>query len=176
MRNWMKLFGILWAGMPLLQVEAQNTLTTAEQKAGWELLFNGKDLTGWKQLNGQAKYRVEKGEIVGTTVANTPNSFLATEKTYGDFVLELELKVDPSMNSGIQFRSLSMPDYQNGRVHGYQMEIDPSDRAWSGGIYDEGRRDWLYVPNLNPSPKRPSIKMVGIRTASRQLALPFERG
>lgn len=153
MRNWMKLFGILWAGMPLLQVEAQNTLTTAEQKSGWELLFNGKDLTGWKQLNGQAKYRVEKGEIVGTTVANTPNSFLATEKTYGDFVLELELKVDPSMNSGIQFRSLSMPDYQNGRVHGYQMEIDPSDRAWSGGIYDEGRRDWLYIPNLNPLAK-----------------------
>jgi len=132
---------------------AQNQLTPAERKAGWQVLFNGKDLTGWKQLNGQAQYRVEQGEIVGTTVANTPNSFLATEKEYGDFILELELKVDLSMNSGIQFRSLSTPDYQNGRVHGYQMEIDPSDRAWSGGIYDEARRDWLYIPAMNPLAK-----------------------
>ena len=78
---------------------------------GWINLFNGKDLTGWKQLNGQAKYEVVNGEIVGTTVANTPNSFLATEKNYGDFILELELLVDNRMNSGIQFRSLSTADY-----------------------------------------------------------------
>lgn len=120
----------------------------------WEKLFNGKDTKGWKQLGGQAKYRVENGEIVGTTVANTPNSFLCSEKDYGDFILELDLKVDNSMNSGVQFRSLSKPDYQNGRVHGYQMEVDPSDRAWSGGIYDEGRRDWLYIPNFNPEGKK----------------------
>ncbi len=123
------------------------------QTAGWTSLFNGKDLSGWKQLNGQAQYHVENGEIVGTTVANTPNSFLATVKEYGDFILELELKVDPSMNSGVQFRSLSLPEYQNGRVHGYQMEIDPSARAWSGGIYDEARRDWLYIPANNPRAK-----------------------
>ncbi len=120
----------------------------------WTNLFNGKDLNGWKQLNGNAKYRVEKGEIVGTTVANTPNSFLCTEKEYGDFVLELDLKVADEMNSGVQFRSLSKADYQKGRVHGYQMEVDPSDRAWSGGIYDEGRRDWLYIPNINTEGKK----------------------
>jgi len=120
------------------------------QTGDWEWLFNGKDLSGFRQLNGQAKYRVEDGAIVGTTVSNTPNSFLATEKDYGDFILELELKVDGSMNSGIQFRSLSRPDFKDGRVHGYQMEIDPSDRAWSGGIYDESRRDWLYIPAINP--------------------------
>ncbi|MGV8096445.1 MAG: DUF1080 domain-containing protein [Mangrovibacterium sp.] len=117
---------------------------------GWVNLFNGKDLTGWKQLNGKAKYEVINGEIVGTTVANTPNSFLATEKNYGDFILELELFVDNRMNSGIQFRSLSKPDYNNGRVHGYQCEIDPADRAWSGGIYDEARRGWLYPLDMNP--------------------------
>ena len=117
---------------------------------GWTDLFNGKDLTGWKQLNGQAKYEVVNGEIVGTTVANTPNSFLATEKNYGDFILELDLLVDNRMNSGIQFRSLSKPDYNNGRVHGYQCEVDPADRAWSGGIYDEARRGWLYPLDMNP--------------------------
>ena len=59
-------------------------------------------------------------------------------------MLELEVRVDSLLNSGIQIRSNSLPDYQNGRVHGYQVEIDPSERAWSGGIYDEGRRGWLF--------------------------------
>lgn len=124
------------------------------QKEKWTSLFDGKTLKGWKQLNGKAKYTVENGEIVGTTVANTTNSFLCTEKDYGDFIFEVELKVDDAMNSGIQFRSLSKEDYQKGRVHGYQMEVDPTERAWSGGIYDEGRRDWLYIPNINPEGKK----------------------
>ncbi len=124
------------------------------EKDGWTSLFDGKTLNGWNQRGGQAKYRVENGEIIGTTVANTPNSFLCTNEEYGDFILELQLLVDDKMNSGIQFRSLSRPDYQEVRVHGYQMEVDPSQRAWSGGIYDEGRRDWLYIPNLNPAGKR----------------------
>lgn len=123
------------------------------QNGKWQSLFNGKDLKGWKQLNGKAKYEVVNGEIVGTTVSNTPNSFLTTEKKYGDFIFEVELLVDNAMNSGIQFRSESTPDYQNGRVHGYQMEVDPSDRAYSGGIYDESRRGWLYPMDLNPNAK-----------------------
>ncbi len=128
--------------------------TNAQTGDGWQNLFNGKDLQGWKQLNGQAKYEVKNGEIVGTTVPNEPNSFLATEQEYGNFILELELFVDTSLNSGIQIRSLSKPDYQDGRVHGYQVEIDPSKRAWSGGLYDEARRGWLYTLELNPAAKK----------------------
>lgn len=120
----------------------------------WQKLFNGKDLEGWKQLNGKAKYEAKNGEIVGTTVLNEPNSFLATEQEYGNFILELELMVDTSMNSGIQIRSLSKPDYMDGRVHGYQVEIDPAKRAWSGGLYDEARRGWLYTLELNPAAKK----------------------
>lgn len=116
-------------------------------------LFNGKDLKGWKPLNGKATFEVVNGEIVGTTVFGEPNSFMATEETYGDFVLELEYKLDHDMNSGIQFRSLSKPEYREGRVHGYQMEIDPSPRAWTGGLYDEARRDWLYTLEYNPQAK-----------------------
>ena len=123
------------------------------QSAQWQTLFNGKNLSGWKQLNGKAKYAVVNGEIIGTTVLNEPNSFLATDKEYGDFILEFDFKVDSTMNSGVQFRSESKPDYQNGRVHGYQYEIDPSKRNWSGGIYDEARRDWLYPLDLNPAAK-----------------------
>jgi hypothetical protein len=55
------------------------------------------------------------------------------------------------MNFGIRFRSESRPDYKDGRVHGYQKEIDPSERRWSGGIYDEGRRLWLYSLEYNPA-------------------------
>ena len=125
----------------------------AQTSANWKNMFNGKDLSGWKQLNGKAKYTVQNGEITGTTVFNEPNSFLATEKDYGDFILEFEFKVDSTMNSGVQFRSESRADYKNGRVHGYQFEIDPSKRGWTGGIYDEARRDWLYPLDLNPSAK-----------------------
>ena len=118
------------------------TATAAE--VPWENLFDGKTLNGWVQRNGQARYTVEDETIVGTTVLNTPNSFLCTEKLYTDFVLELEFLVEAGMNSGIQIRSSSYKDYKNYRVHGYQVEIDTSTRAWSGGIYDEARRGWLF--------------------------------
>lgn len=107
-------------------------------------LFNGKNLSGWHLQNGFAKYEVQNGELVGTSVAGSPNSFLVTDKTYGDFILTLEFKVDSTQNSGIQIRSESNAAYDNYRVHGYQVEIDPSSRAWTGGIYDEARRGWLY--------------------------------
>ena len=117
----------------------------------WEPLFNGKDLTGWKEINGTSPYTVEDGVLVGRTAAGSPNSFLCTEKTYGDFIFECDIRQDvgPS-NSGIIFRGLSRPDYLAGRVHGYQMEIESSARAWAGGIYDEARRGWFYPGDLNP--------------------------
>ena len=123
---------------------------TVSAQGDWEPLFNGKNLKGWKKLNGAAEYRIEDGAIVGVSRVNTPNTFLCTDKTYGDFILELSFKVDEGLNSGVQFRSNSKPDYRNGQVHGYQYEIDPSARAWSGGIYDEGRRGWLYPMTKNP--------------------------
>ncbi len=124
---------------------------SCQSNDGWVKLFNGKDLSGFKQLNGAAPYRVENKSIVGTSVSGQPNSFLVTENYYTDFILEFEVQCDPSLNSGVQFRSESREDYHNGRVYGYQCEIDPSDRAWSGGIYDEARRGWLVTLENNPS-------------------------
>lgn len=115
----------------------------------WEPLFNGKNLNGWQKLNGKAEYKVVDGTIVGISRMNTVNTFLATKKNYGDFILEFEFKVDDALNSGVQFRSQSLKEYQDGRVHGYQFEIDPSARAWTGGIYDEARRGWLYPMTKN---------------------------
>ncbi len=88
------------------------------KEKGWTNLFNGKDLKGWEQVNGEAKYEVVDGMVVGTTVLNTPNSFLKTEKTYSDFIFEVDLYVEYNMNSGIQFRSICDPSIKKGRVHG----------------------------------------------------------
>jgi hypothetical protein len=120
----------------------------------WEYLFDGKTLNGWVQRGGSADYFVEDGVIVGASAADTPNSFLCTEKVYSDFILELDFKVDAGLNSGVQIRSNSFNEYKDGRVHGYQVEIDPSERAYSGGIYDEARRGWLYDLKHNEPARR----------------------
>jgi hypothetical protein len=118
-------------------------------------MFDGKTFSGWTQKGGEAKYTIQDGVITGTSVADTPNSFMCTEKLYGDFILELDFKVDPKLNSGVQIRSAAYEKdettkiggkdkkFEAGRVHGYQVEIDPSPRAYTGGIYDEARRGWL---------------------------------
>ena len=134
---------ITLATMFLACIMLQSYAPAADRDDGFEPLFDGKTLEGWTQRGGKAKYEAKGGVIVGTAVAGTPNSFLCTDKNYADFILEYEFKVDPRLNSGVQIRSNSLPDYRKGRVHGYQVEIDPSARAWTGGIYDEGRRGWL---------------------------------
>lgn len=119
-------------------------------------LFDGKTLNGWKAVAGAAPYTIEDGMIVGTMKKGTPNSFLITEKEYGDFILEIDVKLEgDNTNSGVQTRSHFNPDANKGKglVYGRQVEIDPTPRAWTGGIYDEGRRSWLYPLELNPSTK-----------------------
>ncbi|MFD1166688.1 DUF1080 domain-containing protein [Sphingobacterium daejeonense] len=136
-----------------MSISCQQDQKTSE---GWELLFNGKDLTGWKPLAGKADYHVEDDAIVGVMTKGTPNSFLVTDQEYGDFILELDVKLEGNTtNSGIQTRSHfdSTANNGSGRVYGRQIDIDPTERAWTGGIYDEGRREWLYPLDLNPTAK-----------------------
>lgn len=127
------------------------TVFASAQEPKWQDLFNGRNLKDWQKLNGTAEYKVQDKAIVGISKMNTPNTFLATKKMYDNFVLEFDFKVDDGLNSGVQFRSNSLKEFHDGRVHGYQFEIDPSDRAWTGGIYDEARRGWLYPLNYNPA-------------------------
>ena len=128
-------------------------LSGCSAEPDWTYLFNGENLEGWKKLNGVAEFKIENDKIVGVTKWDTPNTFLATKKTYDDFILEYEIRVKGDMNSGVQIRSLSKEDYRDGRVHGYQVEFDPSARAWTAGIYDEARRGWLYNLECNPKAK-----------------------
>jgi hypothetical protein len=124
---------------------------------GWTNLFNGKDLTGWFEttgINGDHVWTAKDGMIIGTSVPGQANGFLLHEKEYGDFVLELEVSVDTLMNnSGIQVRSLTYPEYNNWRLHGYQVEIEPLTLHRSGAIYDEGTmRGWLTTAReLSPA-------------------------
>jgi len=115
------------------------SMLVADQKVE---LFNGKDFHGWTKRGGNATYAVEDGEIVGRSAPNTTNTFLCTDKEYGDFELELDFKIDPKdnvFNSGVQIRSHSRPEKEQERVYGYQVEIDTkADRPWTGGIYFEG--------------------------------------
>ncbi|MDP8245105.1 MAG: DUF1080 domain-containing protein [Candidatus Hinthialibacter antarcticus] len=114
---------------------------------GWVSLFDGKTLDGWKQVNGTAKYSVKDQTIIGWTVEGSPNSFLCTTRNYGDFALEFEVKVDTRLNSGVQVRSESKSDYQNGRVHGYQVEIAVN--GLPGYVYDEARRSKFINENTD---------------------------
>ena len=118
----------------------------------WVTLSGGKDLDGWRQINGTAKYEIHDGTIVGTTVKGSPNSFLCTEKHYSDFELEFEVKVDSRLNSGVQIRSNSYLEYRKGRVHGYQVEIATGGGA--GFIYDEARRGWLSKDRSDPEARQ----------------------
>jgi hypothetical protein len=127
---------------------------------GWVSLFDGKTLNGWSVHSGTAQYTVEDNMIVGTAVEGSPNSFLCTAREYGDFVLEFEVKCDPALNSGVQFRSHIAKEemywtFQNAkgqvqtrkipadRVYGYQVEIAASQAHSSGGVYDEARRAYF---------------------------------
>ncbi|PRY90404.1 uncharacterized protein DUF1080 [Mongoliibacter ruber] len=130
--------------------------TNNKQEDGWTDLFNGKDLSGWKTVMGAADFQVEDDVIIGFAKANTPNTFLVTEEDYTDFILELDLKIENlSSNSGVMVRGQFDPSARdgNGLVYGYQIEADPTERAWSGGLYDEARRGWLYPLDLNPDAK-----------------------
>lgn len=112
--------------------------TQATAKEQWTNLFDGKDLAGWKN-----PYDWGKVEVVGDEIhlSGEQKFFLVTEKDFDDFVLEGEVKLPPGpANSGFMFRCHVEPN----RVFGYQAEVDGSDRRWSGGLYDEGRREWLW--------------------------------
>jgi hypothetical protein len=120
----------------------------------WTPLFDGKSTAGWVQRGGKAVYTVEDEALVGRSVVGEKNSFLCPPRDYVDFLLEFEVWVDPKLNSGVQLRSLSDPAYRGGVVHGYQVEIDASERGWSGGIYDEQRRGWLAGPPRDAAARR----------------------
>ena len=116
---------------------------------GWMKLFNGKNLDGFEQRNGTAKYSVDEGCLLGVTNEGSPNSFMCTKKEYSDFELTFEVKVDNQLNSGVQIRSKSKGGKPSGRVHGPQVEIATNGTA--GFIYGEALgTGWLSQKRDDP--------------------------
>jgi len=142
---------VIWLfaiGIILLPWSSAAVQAAEPSEEGWVSLFDGKTLEGWVQRNGTATYRVEDGCIVGKTTEGSPNSFLCSEKDYTDFELKFEVKVDDQLNSGVQIRSESKPDFNNGRVHGPQVEIAINGTA--GYIYGEALgTGWLSEDRSN---------------------------
>jgi hypothetical protein len=114
-------------------------------------LFNGSNLDGWTQRNGTATYRVEGDSIVGKTAEGSPNSFLCTDKLYGDFELKFDVKVDSRLNSGVQIRSQTKGDTPEGRVNGPQVEISLDGMA--GYVYGEAAGGWM-TPDSDRKPHK----------------------
>lgn len=137
----MRLFVRCWV---LLATAAAPALAAADD---WVDLFDGKTLEGWTQRNGTATYRVEEGCVVGKTNEGSPNSFLCTDKDYGNFELTFEVKVDDELNSGVQIRSKSIESRDSGRVHGPQVEISTDGMA--GHVYGES----LGTGWISPDPQ-----------------------
>ena len=110
----------------------------------YKAIFDGKTLEGWTQRNGTATYRVEKKSVVGKTNEGSPNSFLCSDKEYGNFDLIFEVKVDDKLNSGVQIRSQTKGG-PKGRVNGPQVEIEASGKngAEAGYIYGEAAGGWM---------------------------------
>jgi hypothetical protein len=173
----MKAFKSSWLVTALAVFSAATLLAQDD----WISLFNGTNLDGWEEHSGKAKYTVEDGMLTGESASGAGNSFLCTTQTFENFELELEYKCDALLNSGVQIRSEVFPDATNAiidgkefkfaadRIHGYQCEIDMDvarGRMWSGGIYDEARRGWLFPADGEKGPQGKAFSEQG-RTVSK---------
>jgi hypothetical protein len=138
---------VIMCGMGMMACPQVMAQTDRQDETGFRPLFDGKSLDGWTKMGGSATFEVSDGVIVGTAVANSPNTFLVTDERFSDFILTAEIKIEGTLNSGFMFRGHSDPGYLNGRVHGYQAETDPSERKFSGGIFEESMSGWLYPLN-----------------------------
>ena len=124
-------------------------INSSYSQSDWVELFNGKNLDGWEIKQGKANFEIlPNGVIQGTSILNSPSTYLCSKSYFDDFILEFEVNVSTGLNSGVQFRSLINTNNPTKSVYGYQIELEAnkSDRLWSGGIYDQSRRDFFLYP------------------------------
>jgi hypothetical protein len=112
----------------------------------WKSLFNGKNLSGWKN-NGEEKWIVEDGTILCQSTANK-YGYLTTVKAYRNFDLRLKFKSEAEGNSGVFLRSkITGVNPEHGPdIEGMQVEVDPSAGKHTGGLYESGGRGWVASP------------------------------
>lgn len=123
---------LLLLGLVVTQTYAQNTLTADEKKAGWKLLFNGKDLSGWHAYGGKevgSAWIIEQGAIKlnvperAGNKAKNGGDIVTDEELKGDFELKVEWKVSKFANSGIFFFVKEAPEYKNMHNTGLELQV-----------------------------------------------------
>ncbi|WKK64574.1 3-keto-disaccharide hydrolase [Lutimonas zeaxanthinifaciens] len=114
-------------------------------------LFNGKDLSGWKAY-GTEKWYVEDGLLVCESGPDEQYGYLATEKHYKNFELNLEFKQEADGNSGVFIRST----IEGTKVSGWQVEVAPKGKH-TGGVYESYGRGWL----IKPEPEKEKVLKEG---------------
>jgi len=126
----------------LILVFLKMTCNTSDESP--TLLLQDDALSMFELKGGSANYEVDNGILTGSAIWDSPNTFMTTKEKYADFILDFSVKVDPRLNSGVQIRSEVFTGKDGHEtLRGYQVEIDPSARAWSGGIYEERGRGWI---------------------------------
>jgi hypothetical protein len=125
------------------------------QEAPWVSLFNGTDFEGWKivALADPAPAVVEdESMVLKQRIKTSEHTFVASQRKYRDFILELDLKDDPRFNSGILLRCVDAPADAKVRLYGYQVKIDNTPRAWTGGVFDDFGAGWTWMFDLADDP------------------------
>lgn len=125
------------------------SVETDSSKTTWRSLISTDNLNDWQKIGGEAAYQLEGNTIVGTSINSSSSTYFTTGEVFSDFIFEVDVWAEAPLNSGVQFRSKKIQGEKGETVAGYQMEIDTASRAWSGGIYDQGRRGWLYTLSRN---------------------------
>ncbi len=116
---------------------------TSSNREPWINIYNGENTDGWEIRDGLAQAWVEDGLMVSQQTDSLNFSYLVYKKDLSDFILECDVKLIGTLNSGILIRGITNPELKDGRTHGFQMEIDQTERRWTGGIYEELGRKWL---------------------------------
>ena len=106
-------------------------------------IFNGKDLSGWKN-NGTEKWYVDNKELVCESGPDKQYGYLSTEKLYKNFELVLSFKQEANGNSGVFIRS----SIEGTKINGWQVEVAP-ENLHTGGIYESYGRGWLIQPKAS---------------------------
>lgn len=132
-----------YAKAPKPPEQKVNTAEEPDLEKGFSPLFENGSLKGWVPRGGECTFEMDdNGELVGTCVKGSPSTYFSSPREdYTDFILTFEFKWVVPGNSGVQFRSFVN---DKGSVAGYQCEMDPSDRGWTGGIYNQSLDGWKY--------------------------------
>ncbi|MDU0353385.1 family 16 glycoside hydrolase [Paraglaciecola aquimarina] len=124
-------------------------IAKVKQNLPWRSLITDNSLKTWQKIGGDADYQLQGDTIIGTSIQSAHSTYFTTGEIFSDFIFEVDVQAQAPLNSGVQFRSEKIQSKKGETVAGYQMEIDTAPRAWSGGIFDQGRRGWLYTLSRN---------------------------